>query len=198
MYSFLDDKELYGSTLSGQASPQKSPPRNHTTQQAGPVRVQMQQTSREGERERDEALQAQQAPQAPKQPQPVPEIFLRAFSLLEQRLLGLEERIVVALERLSSYESAPKPSSDGFSANFWFFLIAVAVSTALTFFLFNATRWRAVPLGPAMPAMPAMHATHATHQASMPFLVQSLSPAHVSGPPTPILFSAPASFLPRA
>lgn len=188
MYSFLDDKELYGSTLSGQASPQKSPPRNHTMQQAGPVRVQMQQTSREGERERDEALQAQPAPQAPTQPQPVPEIFLRAFSLLEQRLLGLEERIVVALERLSSYESAPKPSSNGFSANFWFFLIAVAVSTALTFFLFNATRWRAVPLGPAP----------ATHQASMPFLIQSLPPAHVSGPPTPILFSAPSSFLPRA
>jgi hypothetical protein len=189
MYSFLDDKELYGSTLSGQASPQKSPPRNHTMQPAGPVRVQMQQTSREGERERDEALQAQPAPQAPKQPQPVPEIFLRAFSLLEQRLLGLEERIVVALERMSSYESAPKPSSNGFSANFWFFLIAVAVSTALTFFLFNATRWRAVPLGPAM---------HATHQASMPFLIQSLPAAHVSGPPTPILFSAPSSFLPRA
>jgi len=196
MYSFLDDKELYGSTLSGQASPQTSPPRNHTVQQAGPVRVQMQQTSRGGER--DEAPQAQQAPQAPKPPQPVPEIFLRAFSLLEQRLLGLEERVVVALERMSSYESAPKPSSNGFSTNFWYFLIAVAVSTALTVFLFNATRWRAGPMGPAT------HATHAT-QVSMPYLIQSLPPAQVasgglqlSGPPTPILFSAPSSFLPRA
>jgi len=196
MYSFLDDKELYGSTLSGQASSQTSPPRNHTVQQAGPVRVQMQQTSRGGERdEAPQVQQAQQAPQAPKPPQPVPELVLRAFSLLEQRLLGLEERVVVALEKMSSYESAPKPSTNGFSMNFWYFLIAVAVSTALTVFLFNATRWRAGPMGPA---------THAP-QVSMPYLIQSLPPAQVasgglqlSGPPTPIFFSAPSSFLPRA
>ena len=174
MYSFLNDKELYGSMSSEPASMPNGAPR---MQQAGPVSVQMQQPSRE--------RPAEMRPVPPPQPPQLPEIFFKSLAVLEQRLMSLEERVVVTLEKLSS-EAAHKPRVEGHNLNFWTFLMAVALSTALVLFLSNFLRPRAVPPPPQSP---------------VPFMIQSLPPqtqlAQLSGPPTPLIFSAPTSFLPR-
>jgi hypothetical protein len=99
--------------------------------------------------------------------------------------MSLEERVVVALEKITS--EAQKPRAEGNNLNFWTFLTAVALSTVLVLFLVNFLRPRAL-LPPA--------------QSSVPFMIQSLPPqaqlAQLSSPPTPLIFSAPTSFLPRA
>jgi hypothetical protein len=173
MYSFLNDKELYGSMSSEPTSVPNGAPR---MQQAGAVSVQTQQAPRE--------RPAEVRPVPPPQPPQLPEIFFKSLAVLEQRLMSLEERVVVTLEKLSS--EAQKPRAETNNLNFWTFLMAVALSTVLVLFLSNFLR----PRAPPPPA-----------QSSVPFMIQSLPPqtqlAQLSGPPTPLIFSAPTSFLPR-
>ena len=173
MYSFLNDKELYGSMSSEPTSVPHGVPR---MQQAGPVSVQTTQAPRE--------RPAEMRPVSPPQSAQLPEIFFKSLAVLEQRLMSLEERVVVTLEKLSS--EAQKPRVEANNLNFWTFLMAVALSTVLVLFLSNFLRPSALP-------PPA--------QSSMPFMIQSLPPptqlAQLSSPPTPLIFSAPTSFLPR-
>jgi len=179
MYSFLNDKELYGSTLSDQTSAPTT--RAHAMHQGGSVTVQTQ-----GARERPADVVARPPP-APN-PNVIPEIFFKSLAVLEQRLMSLEERVVVALEKLSSEAVSRPHNTESVGINFWTFSLAVALATALLFCLMNFLRPRLPPVPP---------------QASpMPFVIQSLpppqSPPQLISPPTPIIFSAPASFLPRS
>jgi len=174
MYSFLNDKELYGTMASEQASVPNGTPRMQP-QQAGPVAVQTQQVPRE------------RPPEARPPPPALPDIFFKSLAVLEQRLMSLEERVVTALEKLSSETGQRPPRTESVGLNFWTFLLAVALSTAFVLFLFNFLRPKTAPPFP---------------QAPMPFMIQSLPPQaplpQLSSPPTPVIFAAPASFLPRS
>jgi len=185
MYSFLNDNELYGSTLLEQANHPTTAPIMHAMQPGAPVAVQTQQIPRE------RPTEARPVPAPPSNPQPISEFFLKSFAILEQRLLSLEERVVVALEKISSADAACKQRTETSGMSFWTFLLAVALSTGIVLLILKVTRQ-----------------TSASQATPMPFVLQSMPPLQsmpaqvqpglsLSGPPTPIIFSAPTSFLPR-
>lgn len=102
---------------------------------------------------------------------------LRAFGILEQRLVSLEERLVAALERLSARECGNKWS-------LWSVFVVVSMAVVITLL---ATRMRrdapfvlqAFPSAAGLPGLPLPGV------AGLPNL----------GPPTPLFYAAPSSFL---
>ena len=189
MYSFLDDQELYGSSLAGGGGGDGGPGRQGgvggSSAAAAPV-------SRRGgafAAPLQAAVRAA-APQAvapPPPPAAQQELLLRSFGLLDQRLLSLEERLVAALERLASdgrLGACPPPASP----SWWGCCLAVALSTALALLLCRFL-FRGPASGAALPP-------------GMPIVLQGLPPAGGVGgaaaPPTPLFFAAPNSFLQRA
>jgi|LauGreSBDMM110SN_4_FD.fasta_scaffold02203_5 hypothetical protein len=194
MFSFLDDKELYGSSLDGRRGGQNSTPRAQGS--APPVRVP--EEDQGAGRPRQDA-EARTPPEQQQLPPQIQDIIFKSFSILEQRLLTLEERMVTALERLSSSEDracTPVPATSTFWSSL--FCIVISIVTAL---LFVNLFWRRSP-----PELPLL-TTASQPSPGVPYIIQSLPPAHHSlaaggvalppPPPTPLFFSAPASFLPR-
>lgn len=171
MYSFLNDRELYGTSLSEQ--PIGVPQRTAQLQPSGPVAVHTMHS-------RSEARTAEA-------PTPSPEIFFKTTAMLEQRILNLEERLVVALAKFSSEmaaAAAARKSSEPVAVSFWTFTLAVMLATGLVllFAWLCRPRWQA----------PA--------SATMPQLVLQSLPAQslplMQAPPTPVIFTAPPTFLP--
>lgn len=188
MYSFLDDQELYGSSLAGggDGGPGRQGGAGSSSAAAAPV-------SRRGGAFAAplQAAARAAAPQAVAPPAPAPspqqELLLRSFGLLDQRLLSLEERLVAALERLASdgrLGACPPPASP----SWWGCCLALALSTALALLLCRFL-FRGPAPGAALPP-------------AVPIVLQGLPPTGgvggaAAGPPTPLFFAAPNSFLQR-
>jgi len=109
---------------------------------------------------------------------------------MEKRLISLEERLVAALEKLATDElRRAQPTS---SSTWWSFLLAVVVSTLLALVLCHLLGKR-----PAAQPMPMIF--QGMPQTLTQTLPQGLPQGlpQLSAPPTPVLFAAPTSFLPR-
>ena len=169
MYSFLNDSDLYGSSLSEEPSP--VPRRSAQPQPSGPVSVQ---TSPRGGQE-------------VRPPDPPSDVFLRSAAVLEQRIMNLEERLLVTLAKFSSEMAAvaARPPREAAGVTFWTFLLAVAAASGLVLLVTWIFRPRWSPPQPMPQAMP------------QPLLLQGLPAQSVPlMPPTPIIFTAPPTFLP--
>lgn len=173
MYSFLNDRELYGTPLAEQA-PAPGPQRAPAGPSAGaPVAVQA----------------AHPSAQAP-QPSP-PDVFLKSAALLEQRILSLEERLVVALAKFSSEmaAAAAKRPCEGAATNFWTFVLAVALASGLVLLVAWMFRPRWPGPSPQAAAIPQLLVQSLPAQAAAVPLLQA------GAPPTPVIFAAPPTFL---
>jgi hypothetical protein len=171
MYSFLNDRDLYGSTLSEQPSP--APQRSAQLQSSGPVLVQ--------------TLHSRDRPEA-RAPDPPPDFFLKSVAVLEQRILSLEERLAVALAKFSTEmaAAAARRPSEAAGMSFWTFALAVVAASGLVLLLTWLCRPRWSP--PPQPAMPQLVLQG----------LQAQSLPTMPGPPTPIIFTAPPTFLPSS
>ena len=162
MYSFLNDTDLYGSSLSEQGM--QAAPKASQLRSSGPVSV--------------------QTHSRPEARAPPPDIFLQSIALLEQRILNVEERLVVALAKFSSEmaaAAAARQPSESATMSFWTFVLAVAAASSLVLLMVWLCRPRWSP-----------------PQSQLPQLVLQGLPAQslIPAPPTPIIFTAPPTFLP--
>jgi hypothetical protein len=178
MFSFLNDKELYG------AAPTDGPQAQQPLPRAQPPPTFPLHLSKGN------------PPPQSVLPAPAPDVVLKGLSALDQRIFSLEDRLVSALERSSlAEERRLKDQVKSAPHGMWsLFFMAVAASL-LTWMLMKAP-WRRAP---AYPEAVLQHP---------PYVIQGLPPlppangAGVQLPPpgstsTPVLFAAPTSFLPR-
>ena len=205
MFSFLDDKELYGTSLDGQPGrPAPTHGGSHVSHMGGggasPPPPEM---TRSGATDGRRDAQGGQPPvqQPPPRVSQFQDVVFKSLALMEQRMVSLEERVVLALEKLSFEEArersvsrAPHPSSQGF----WSLALTAAFCTVVALLAVRLI-W---PRNPSEAASSMQTAT------AMPYVIQGLGASaqqpllHMhqvaSSPPTPVLFSAPTSFLTRA
>lgn len=175
MYSFLNDRELYGTPLAEQP-PAPGPQRAPVGPSGGaPVAVQA----------------AHHSAQAP--PPPPPDIFLKSAALLEQRVLSLEERLVVALAKFSTEmaaAAAAKRPCEGAATNFWTFVLAVALASGLVLLV----AWMFRPRWPGPSPQQAAAIPQLLVQ-SLPAQAAAVPLLQAGAPPTPVIFAAPPTFL---
>jgi len=168
MFSFLEDKELYGSNLAGEATRATS---IHMTASRGPVQV--------GTTAHQPA--ADTKPPAPPQPPSITlahfEIMLRALSSMERRIVAVEEKTTQVLDRLTA-----APTTNG--SSFWCTILVCLATVLLTVWLLRPSHASTSHMPTFLPQQLPAQVTSGVYL------------SHNGGPPTPLLLAAaPTSFL---
>lgn len=193
MFSFLDDKELYGG-----ASPQApaargasfgAPSANDGTSGARDSGFALRQSSPRASR--GEAAGAGAAPpEAAAAEPPLAALLFKSLSLMDQRLLSLEERLVGALERLASEARRGGLSQPCSGQSWWTYCLSVMASTVLALILIRFL-WRGGPAGQS-----SFAAGPLATASSMPMRRAADASSFAASPSaTPLFFAAPNSFL---
>ena len=174
MYSFLDDKELYGAPLVPTAPPPG--PASGSILQGG--------VHPSGGRRAPPPVvsPAEQDPGA----LPVSlEVFLKTIAHLEKRLLALEEKVLVSAQKMEQQvKEVSLAHAKRSDVNWWAFALAIALAVGLSVLLMRSFG-RPPVLSEPLPQAP---------QVVMP--LQAPLPAASGMPPTPVyLMTAPQTFL---
>lgn len=176
MYSFLDDKELYGAPLVASAPP--TVPASGAVMQGG--------VHPSGARRAPPPVASPPAEQDPGVLPVSLEVFLKTIAHLEKRLLALEEKVLLSTQRMEQQVKevglAHAKRSD---VNWWGFALSIALAVGLSVLLMRSFG-RQPALSEPLPQAP---------QVVVP--LQAPLPQAASGmPPTPVyLMTAPQTFL---
>ena len=186
MYSFLDDKDLYGAPLVNEAVAQQASLPSGAVSHPPPN-----QTGVRGGLRGGQSVSETRPPPAPLDAAQVIDLIHRTFAALDKKFLGLEERLLLGIQKIETRCSeVNERCSQATRSMWWMVLVAVATSVSLTLLLL---RW----FPARMPPAPGQ-TLYQSAPLIMPIQTPSAAQAgqSVLSPPTPVfVMPAPSTFL---